>query len=187
MKHTHRIYKSYKPAPILSTELFIHNLQLSQTNKLQLSNLTMDPRNERQPFLPQPFVNLFMMMLQLLELQASTIPWCGSFDGSPSHVGPVYQGMPPQQHRHQYRAPSSGPTRNQGTKGFRKAETQSLNKILHESSGVTAGDHSTGIRPGYTRIGVNDNAGACKVWSTPPRNPLMADHKLNPADEDETI
>ena len=147
----------------------------------------MNPRNERQPFPPQPFANLFMMMLQLLELQASTIPWCGSFDGLPFHVGPVYQGIPPQQYQHQYRASSSGPTRNQRNKGFRKTEAQCRYKFIHESSGMIAGDHSTGIRPGYARIGVNDNTGACKVWSTPPRNPLMADHKLNPADEEETI
>ena len=147
----------------------------------------MDPRNQRQLIPPPPFVNLFTMMLQLLELQASTIPWCGSFDGLPSHVGPVYQKIPPQQHQHLYRAPSSGPNRNQRSKGFRKAEALDRYNFIHESSGTITRDRSTGINLGHAQIDVGDNTGACKVWSTPPRNPLMADHKLNPADEDETI
>ena len=138
----------------------------------------MDPRNQRQPFPPPPFVNLFMIMLQLLELQASTIPWCGNFDGLPFHVGPVYQGMPPQQHRRQYRVLSSGPNRNQRNKGLRKAEALDRNNLGHESSGTITRDRSTGINLGHAQIGVGDNTGACKVWkvwSTPPRNPLLAE------------
>ena len=135
----------------------------------------MDPTNQRQPLPPLPSIILFMMMQQLLEFQANTIPWRGSYYDLPVCVGPVYQGML-QQHQHQYRAPSSGPNRNQRSKGFRKAETHNLNKIVHESSGIIAGDYSTGIYPGNARIGVNDNTGACKVWRTPPRNSLMADH-----------
>ena len=104
------------------------------------------------------------MMQLLLELQANTIPWRGSYYDLPICVGPVYQGMP-QQHlnHHQYRTPSSGPTHNQRSKGFRKAETQCLKSVLHESSGTITRDHSTGIHLGHAQIGAGNNTGARKV------------------------
>jgi hypothetical protein len=134
----------------------------------------MDPWNQRQHLPPPPSINPFIMQ-QLLELQANAMPWSEVFYGLPFCTGPVYQGMA-QQHQHQYRAPSSGPCRNQRSKGSRKAEAQFLFHISHESSGTIAGDRSTSIHPGYARIGANNNTGAQKVWRTPSRNPLMADH-----------
>jgi hypothetical protein len=130
--------------------------------ELQFSQMTMDPRNERQPLPTPPSLNFFIMQQQLLELQANTIPWCQGFYGLPFCAGPVYQVMA-QQHQHQYRGPSSGPSRNQRSKGFREAEAQTLYNILHESSGAIAGDRPSGIHPGYARIGANDNTGPRKV------------------------
>ena len=141
-------------------------------HKLQLSKLTMDPTNQRQQLLPPPpyVVNPFVMMQHLLELQANTIPWCEGLYSLPFCAGPVYQGMA-QQLQHQYRAPSSGPSRNQRSRGSRKAEALYLYNLIHESSGTIAEDRSTGIHPGHARIGANDNTRAGKVRRTPSRNP----------------
>ena len=141
-------------------------------HKFQLLKSTMDPTNQRQQPLPPPLyvVNPFVMMQHLLELQANTIPWCEGLYGLSFCAGPVYQGMD-QQHQHQYRAPCSGPSRNQRSKGSRKAEAPYLIKNTHESSGTIAEDRSTSIHPGHARIDVNDNARAGKVWRTPSRNP----------------
>ena len=103
-----------------------------------------------------------MMRQQLLEYQANTIPWRGSYYDLPVCVGPVYQGMP-QQHQHQYQAPGSGPNRNQRSKGFRKAETHDFNKFPHESSGTITRDRSIGIHQGHAQIGACNNTGARKV------------------------
>ena len=141
-------------------------------HKFQLSKSTMDPTNQRQQPLPPPLyvVNPFVMMQHLLELQANTIPWCEGLYGLPFCAGPAYQGMD-QQHQHQYRAPCSGPSRNQHSIGSRKAEALYLNKTTHESSGMIAEDRSTGIHPGHAPIGANDNTRAGKVRRTPSRNP----------------
>lgn len=130
-------------------------------HKFQLSKLTTDPRDQRQLLPPPPTVNPFIMQ-HLLELQANTIPWCEGFYGLSFCVGPVYQGMA-QQHQDQYRAPSSGPSRNQHGKGFRKAEALFLNHILYESSGTIARDRSIGIHPGQAQISASDNTGVGKV------------------------
>ena len=141
-------------------------------HKAQFLELTMDPTNQ-QP-LPLPLsVNPFIMQL-LLESQSHTMPWWECNNGLLLCAGPVYQGMA-QQHQHQYRAPSSGPSRNQRGKGSRKTEAQYLYNSKHESPGTITGDRSTGIYPGHARIGASDNTGAGKVWRTPSRNPLMAD------------
>jgi hypothetical protein len=132
----------------------------------------MDPRNQRQ-HLPPPYINPFMMMQLLLESQAYTMPWYEGFNGMSLCAAPVYQGMAQQ---HQYRAPNSGPSRNQRSKGSRKAEAQHSYNFSHESSETIAGDRSTGIYPSHARIGASDNTGASKVWRTPSRNPSMADH-----------
>ena len=139
-----------------------------QQLSLQFSKMSMDPRNQRQPLPPPPSINFFIIQ-QPLELQTNNIPWREGFYGLPFCTGPVYQGMA-QQHQYQYRAPSSGPRRNQRGKGFRKAEAQDSFNVLHESSRTIAGDRSTGIHPGYAQIGANNNTGAEKVWKTPPRN-----------------
>jgi hypothetical protein len=142
-------------------------------HRLQLSE--MDPWNQRQPLPPPPSVNPFIIQ-QLLELQANTMPWCEGFSGLPFCACSVCQGMA-QHHHHQYQAPSSaGPSRNQRSKGSRKAEALYHYSFIHESSATITGDRSTGIHPGYARIGANDNTGAEKVRRTPSRNPLMADH-----------
>lgn len=154
-------------------------------HKPQFSKLSMDPRNHRQPLPPPPSLNFFIMP-PLLGLQAQTIPWYGGFYGLPFSTGPVYQGMA-QQHQHQYRPPSWGPIRNQHSNGFRKAEAQILYNFIHESSGTIAGDRSTGIHPGYARIGAIDNPGAEKVWRTPSRNPNDGWLQPNTADAGETI
>ena len=133
-------------------------------HKFQLSKLVyLDPRNQRQP-LPMPAsVNLFVMQ-QLLESQANIIPWYEGLYGLTFCACPVYQETDHwQQHQHQYQAPSSGPSRNQHRKGFRKAEAQHQYHILHESSGTIAEDRSTGIHPGHAWIGANDNTGIGKV------------------------
>ena len=149
----------------------------------QFSRMTMDPRNQRQLLPPPPSINFFILQ-QPMELQTNTIPWREGFYSLPFSSCPaIYQGMA-QQHQYQYRAPSSGPRRNQRRKGFRKAEAQVLYNLKYESSESIAKDRSIGIHPGYARIGANDNSGAEKVWRTPPRSPLMADHNSNPADED---
>ena len=141
-----------------------------------VSELTLDPRYQRQPLPPPHSVNPFVMQYLLELLQANTIPWCEDFYGSPFCGGPVYQEMA-QQNQHQYRAPSPGPSRNQRSKGSRKTEAQYLYNNLHESSGTIAGDdRSTGIHPDHARIGASNNTGAGKVWRTPSRDPLMADH-----------
>ena len=159
-----------------------------QQLSLQFSNLkmSMDPRNQRQPLPPPPSINFFIIQ-QPLELQANNVPWREGFYSLPFCSCPaIHQGID-QQHRSQYRAPSSGPRRNQRRKGFSEAEAQDFFNRLHESSRTIAGDRSTGIHPGYAQIGANNNTGAEKVWKTPSRNPLMADHNSNPADENETI
>ena len=145
-------------------------------HKLQLSELAMDPRNHQRQPLPIPFVNPFVMQ-QLLESQANTMLWCEGFHGLPFCAGPVYgpayHGMAHwQQHQHQYRIPSSGPSRNQHSKGFRKAEALYKYHLLHELSGTIAEDRFTGIDPGYAWTGANDNTGVGKVWRTPSRNPI---------------
>ena len=142
-------------------------------HKFQLSKSTMDPTNQRQQPLPPPLyvVNPFVMMQHLLELQANTIPWYEGFYSSPFCAGPVYQGMMDQQLQHQYRAPCSGPGRNQRSRGSRKAEALYLYRNSHESSGTIAEDRSAGIHPGHAPIGANDNTRAVKVRRTPSRNP----------------
>ena len=138
---------------------------------LQFSEFTMDPRNQRQFLPPLLFVNPFVVQ-RFLELQTNTMPSCEGLYGLPFDIEPAYQGMAPQQH-HQYRAPKSGPSRKRRRKGFREAETRHLYNYSHESSGTISYDRSTGIYPGYSQIGANDNTGSRKVWRTPPRNPSM--------------
>jgi hypothetical protein len=144
-------------------------------HKPQLSEFTMDPRSQRQPLPPPPFVNPFIMQ-QLLELHGNIIPWCEGF-----YAGSLYHGQGlAQQPQHLYRTPSSGPHRNQRRKGSRKAEAQYRNNFSHGSPGTIAGDRSTGINPGYAQIGANDNTRAGKVWRTPSRTSLIADHNSTP-------
>ena len=123
----------------------------------------MDPTNQRQHFPLPPSLNPFVMQ-QLLDSQANTIPWCEGCYSLLFCTGPVYhwQGVA-QQHQHQYRAPSSGPSRNQRGKESRKAEAQYLINLKHESSRTIAGDRSTGTHPGHARIGANDKTGTGKV------------------------
>lgn len=103
----------------------MHNHQVP-THYLQLSDFTMDPRNQQHPF-PQPLsVNLFIMP-QLPELHVDTMPWCGdNIHSLPFCAGPVYQGMA--QH---HRAPSSDPSRrrDQHNKGFRKRMLKNVYKF----------------------------------------------------------
>ena len=76
---------------------------------------------------------------------------------------------------HQYRAPSSGPSRNRRNrrnKGFRKTEPLYPNHILHESSGTVFHDCSTGVD---AQIDASNNPGKGKVWRTLSKNLLMAD------------
>ena len=120
----------------------------------------MDPRNQQQPLPPPPFINPFLMH------------WCEGF-----YAGSLYQGMAQQ---HLYRPPSSGPHRNQPRKGPQMAEAPYRYNLAHESPGTIAGDRSTGINPGYAQIGANGNTRAGKVWRTPSRTPLMADHNSTP-------
>ena len=129
----------------LSHQLSMHKFPLS------VSELTLDPRNQRQPLPPPP---PFVVMQYL---QANNIPWCESFYGLPCCACPVYQ----RQLQHQY--PSSGPSRNQRNKGSRKAEALYLNTSLHESSGTIAGDRPAGIHPGHAQIGAIDKTGTGKV------------------------
>jgi hypothetical protein len=131
------------------------------------------PTDQRHP-LPPLFVDPFVMQ-HLLELQANNMP---SHEGrirhsysSPFCIGPVYQGM-----AQQYRAPSSGPSRNQHSKGVRKTEAQCLYQLIHESSGTIARDHSTSTHPGHGQMGSTDNTGTGRAWTPPSRNPLMVDH-----------
>ena len=130
---------------------------------LQFSEFTMDPRNQFLPLLL--YVNPFMMQ-QLIELQTNTRPSCVGFYSLPFDIGPAYQGMA-QHHHHQYR---SGPSSNRRRKRFREAETRHRYNYSHESSGTISYDRSTGIYPGHSQIGANDNTGGRKVWRTPPRN-----------------
>ena len=75
---------------------------------------------------------------------------------------------------YQQRPPNSGPTRNQRRmNGSRKAEPQTLNQHLHESSGTALNDRSNGVG-----IDANNNSGIGKVWRTPPKNPFIADFNL---------
>jgi hypothetical protein len=80
--------------------------------KLQISLVPTNQQLEQQLLsLPPPSINYFIMQ-QLLESQASTVPWCDGFYGWPFYAAPVYQGMA-QEYQHpshwQYRAPNSGP------------------------------------------------------------------------------
>ena len=126
----------------------------------QFSEFNMDPRNQQRPLPPPPFINPFLMH------------WCEGF-----YAGSLYQGMA-QQNQHMYpsRPPNSGPHCNQRRKGSHKTEAQYCNNVSHESPGTIAGDRSTGINPGYAQINANGNTRAGKVWRTPSRTPLMADH-----------
>jgi hypothetical protein len=129
--------------------------------------------------LPPPSINPIDIQ-QLLELQASTMPWLEGFYSFPFSAGPVYQGwgpgmdqadqpyQDPSQYEVAIRAPSSGPSRYQRNRGSRKAEAQYLNNTTHESSGTITGNRSTGTHPGNARIGASDNTRVGKVWRTPP-------------------
>ena len=152
---------------------------------MHVIQLSLVPMSQQQPLPPPTSVNPFIIQ-QLLESQANIMPWCEGFYGLPFCAGPVYQAMA-QQHQHQYRARSSGPSRSQHSKRFRKAETQYRHHNIHELSGMIAEDHSTGTHPGHAWIGANDNTGVGKVWRTPSKNPLMVDCNLNLADTDKTI
>ena len=89
-------------------------------------------------------------------------------------VDPVYQSMA-QQYQHQYRAPSSGPSRSQRSKGRRKAEAQQPNQVLHESSGTIGRVRYAGIHLGHAGMDAKDNTGAGGAWRPPTRNPLLVD------------
>ena len=135
------------------------------------------PTNQQQPLPPPLFVDLFVTQ-QLPESHANSIPRCEcriwhSYT-SLFCIHPVYQEMD-QQYQHQYRAPSSGRSRNQHSKGVRKTEAQYAYQFLHESSGTIARDHSTSTHPGHARRG-KDNTGAGRALTPPSRNPSMVDH-----------
>ena len=142
----------------------------------------MDPRNQQRPLPPPPSLNPFLipppqslnhfLMPPPPSLNRFLMHWCEGF-----YAGSLYQGMA-QQLPHLYRPPtwSSGPHRNQRRKGSHKAELQYRYNTTHESPGTIAGDRSTGINPGYAQINANGNTRAGKVWRTPSRTPLMADH-----------
>ena len=88
---------------------------------------------------------------------------------------PVYQSMA-QQYQYQYRAPSSGPSRSQRSKGRRKAEAQHLNQLIHESSRTIGRDRYAGIHLGHAQMDAKDNPGAGGAWRPPTRNPLLVDY-----------
>lgn len=131
------------------------------------------PTNQRQPLHPPQFVDPFVMQ-QLSESQANTTPRCdGStpmhhFYGSPIRDGLTYQGMAQQ---YQYRAPTSGPSHNQHSKGFHKAEAH-----YNDQYNMYHADHSTGIHPVDARTGGSYNTGSGEAWRPPSRNPSMADY-----------
>ena len=146
--------------------------------------------NQRQILTPPSSV-YHPMMQQLLGLQAVAMPCCQcrSFYGFPltfcacqCHV--VYPGTRIAhwwQHQLEYqycRLPSSGPSRNQNRIGSREAEALYRNQLIHESSGMVLEDRSTGVDPGYARIGANDKTGGGEVWRTPSKNALTVDHNL---------
>jgi hypothetical protein len=102
-------------------------------------------------------------MQQFLASQANTMSFYENFYGFPLYAGPVYQDTA-QQYQHQYWAPSSGPSRTTNQyEGFRQAEALRQNHRTHESFGMTAEDHSTGIHPGHARMGAINNTGVGKV------------------------
>ena len=119
-------------------------------------------------------------MQQLLVSQANTTPCCGgctmilhsysSLFSLPwiSEYGSTVQ--------HQYRDPSSGPSRSQRSKGHRKAEAQQANQMKHESSGTIGRDRYAGIHLGHARMDAKDNTGVGGAWRPPTRNPLLVDH-----------
>jgi hypothetical protein len=133
------------------------------------------PTNHQHPLPPSLFVDPFATQ-QFLELQANRCE-CRIWHSYSSLfcIFPVYQGMA-QQYQHQYRAPSSGPSRNQHSKGVHKTEGQYTHQFLHESSGTIARDHSTTTHPGHARRGSRDNTGAGRALTPPSRNPSMVDH-----------
>ena len=135
--------------------------------------------NQQHPIPSTPFEDPLIMQQQLSGSQpANTMPQCeGSTQysyGPPLCVSHVYQGVA-QQHQQQYRAPSSGRSHNQRSKGSRETEAQYTYHISHESSGMMAGDHSTGIYPGYAQTIASDNTGVGGAWRPPSRNPSMVD------------
>ena len=162
------------------------------------------PIDPRQP-LPQPPPYPFYMQQLHSGWQAAdsmSMPWNAfyGFYGWPMFPGPIYQGMTPQpqypsQH---YRAPSSGPHRNQRAR-FRQpqypyqpegiaqhqnyqdrnqcgrfrlqAEPRYTNHLVHESFvGTVEGDRSTDFNPGHARIEASKNTGDGKVRRTPSKN-----------------
>ena len=132
------------------------------------------PTDQLHPLPPPLFVDPFVMP-QLLELQANNMP---RHEGrirhsyiSPFCIGSVYLGM-----AQQYRAPSSGSSRNQHSKGIRKTEAPCLYQVIHELSGAIARDHSTSTHRGHAQIGTRDNPGAGRARTPPSRNPSMVDH-----------
>jgi hypothetical protein len=142
---------------------------------------TMVPTHwQQQPQLLTPlrFVNHSFVPIMM---QQQPMFWGGGFYGGPSFYPgpghPVYQAMAPiQQPQHQYRPPSSGPSRSRRRKkGSRKAEPQHPYHVIHESSRTVFYDHSTGVDLGRPQIGASNNPGIGKVWRTPPKKPFMAD------------
>jgi hypothetical protein len=85
----------------------MYKLQLSLVPTNQLEQLE---QQLELLSLPPPSVNYYFIMQQLLESQASTVPWCEGFYSWPFYAAPAYQGMA-QEYQHQYRAPSSGTSR----------------------------------------------------------------------------
>ena len=108
----------------------------------------------------QPFTNPIQM--QQDSSRSNTTSWYeGYYGGSPFYIGPVYQGMDPNQH--QYRPPRSGPSRERRRKGSRKAEHPYLIQVLHGSSRTVSHNHSTGVNPGMARNDTRNNPGRGKV------------------------
>ena len=94
--------------------------------------------------------------------RSNTTSWYeGYYGGSPFYIGPVNQGMDPNQH--QYRPPRSGPSRERRRKGSRKAEHPYLIQFIHGSSRTVPHNHSTGVNPEIFRNDASNNPGKGKV------------------------
>ena len=140
----------------LSIHFQVHKIQSSMSN----FRPTMAPACRLQILPPLRYINSSLVPIQ------QPTSWGRGFYGD--YSGPVYQPMTP---FHQQRPPNSGPTRNQRRmNGSRKAEPQTLNQPLHESSGTALCGRSNGVG-----IDANNNPGIGKVWRTPPKNPFIAD------------
>ena len=128
----------------------------------------------QQQSLPRPPIAYPIVMQQLLVSQANTTPCCGGCTmilhsyNSLFCADAVYRSIS-QHYQHQYRAPSSGPSRSQRSKGRRKTEAQQPNQFKHESSGTIGRDRYAGIHLGHARTDAKDNTGVGGAWRPPTR------------------